>query len=98
MRWARVEVRATRVSAATAARPADQWSFGSTSAKEVQVVGCWHQGPASPVQRLIDLGDAVTHPGMLRAKITSGPVVPGGIVHGVLAVGKAHGPNGSANK
>ena len=46
----------------------------------------------TPVQRLIDLGDAVTHPGMLRAKITSGPVVPGGIDHGVLAVGKAHGP------
>jgi len=66
--------------------------------KEVQVVGCWDQRAALPVQCLIDLGDTVTHPGVVHAKITSRPVVPGGIDYGVLAVGKGHGPGERVGK
>jgi hypothetical protein len=66
--------------------------FRVNAGKEVKVAARWRQGPAPPVQRLIDLGDAVTHPAMLRAQITSRPGVPGGIDHGVLAMGKTDGP------
>ena len=50
--------------------------FWIDAGKDVQVADCRHQRPASSLQRLIDLGDALTHPGMLSAKIRSGPGVP----------------------
>jgi hypothetical protein len=41
--------------------------FRINAGKEVQIAGCRRQRPASPAQRLIDLSDAVAHPGVLRA-------------------------------